>query len=79
MGVCVVRNHRLKGLLKKAPYVSPSGYAVMLCSFRTQGVALGCGMKPLWGNRRETDIPLFQQALKPVATRLCWRFGGRAG
>ena len=48
--------HGYMGLLKKAPYVSPSGYVVMFCLLPTQGVALGCAMKPLRGNGQETDI-----------------------
>jgi len=52
-GVVVLAFHGLKGLLEKALYVSPLGYAVMFCSLPTQGVALGCPMKPLRGNERE--------------------------
>jgi hypothetical protein len=44
-------HHGLTGLLKKALYVSPSGYVPVFRFLSTQGVALGCPMKPLRGTR----------------------------
>jgi hypothetical protein len=52
--------------LKTALYVSPSGYVLVFCSVPTQGVALGCAMKLLRGNKQETNIPVFQQARQEV-------------
>jgi len=67
-GLVVTVLHGLTGLLKKALYVSSLGYAVTSCSLLTQGVALGCAMKPLRGNKQAPDMVLVQQALTRVAT-----------
>ncbi len=49
----------LTGLLRKALYVSPLGYAVMFCFLATQGVALGSAMKPLRGMHDDEGSSVF--------------------
>ena len=80
--------HGLTGVLKKAPYVSPSGYVVVCCGLGTQGgalfldelgtaLALGYSMESLRGMFCRGRVRLFQQALAPVATHITPPAGAR--